>query len=151
MEPKQAIHDNYFVFSLLRSCYVTDMIKKLKLYLLVTTVLFKTEFGHLLFTKSCIIVLFLVLNGYFIYQDNSSISSLMAKNIAVYKNLCGSTLQKQKTENCRASQHWHIVILFFHLQLFRHLNSRYLNKSILITLLFSSINNSKPTKIPISG
>ena len=78
-------------FLLLRLCYVTDMIKILELGLLVITILFKTEFGHLLFVKSCIIALFLVLNRYY---DNSSISSLMAENIAVNENLWGSTLQK---------------------------------------------------------
>ena len=67
------------------------MIKILELGLLVITILFKTEFGHLLFVKSCIIALFLVLNRYY---DNSSISSLMAENIAVNENLWGSTLQK---------------------------------------------------------
>ena len=87
------------IFSLLASCYVTDMIKKLELCLLIITILFKTEFGHLLFAKSSIIVFFLVLNRYFIYQDNSSISSLVAENIAIYKNLSASTLQKQKTKN----------------------------------------------------
>ena len=51
-------------FLLLRLCYVTDMIKILELGLLVITILFKTEFGHLLFVKSCIIALFLVLNRY---------------------------------------------------------------------------------------
>ena len=72
------------------------MIKILELGLLVITILFKTEFGHLLFVKSCIIALFLVLNRYY---DNSSISSLMAENIAVNENLWGSTLQKQKRMN----------------------------------------------------
>ena len=80
-------------FLLLRLCYVTDMIKILELGLLVITILFKTEFGHLLFVKSCIIALFLVLNRYY---DNSSISLLMVENIAVNENLWGSTLQKQK-------------------------------------------------------
>ena len=80
-----------FFFLLLCLCYVTDMIKILELGLLVITILFKTEFGHLLFVKSCIIALFLVLNRYY---DNSSISSLMAENIAVNENLWGSTLQK---------------------------------------------------------
>ena len=78
-------------FLLLRLCYVTDMIKILELGLLVITILFKTEFGHLLFVKSCIIALFLVLNRYY---DNSSISLLMVENIAVNENLWGSTLQK---------------------------------------------------------
>ena len=67
------------------------MIKILELGLLAITILFKTEFGHLLFVKSCIIALLLVLNRYY---DNSSISSLMAENIAVNENLWGSTLQK---------------------------------------------------------
>ena len=85
---------------MLRLCYVTDMIKILELGLLVIAILFKTEFGHLLFVKSCIIALFLVLNRYY---DNSSISSLMAENIAVNENLWGSTLQKQKLKK----NEWH--------------------------------------------
>ena len=87
-------------FLLLRLCYVTDMIKILELGLLVITILFKTEFGHLLFVKSCIIALFLVLNRYY---DNSSISLLMVENIAVNENLWGSTLQKQKLKK----NEWH--------------------------------------------
>ena len=47
MEPKQATHYNYFViFSLLCSCHVTDMLKKLELRLLVVIILFKMKFGH---------------------------------------------------------------------------------------------------------
>ena len=87
-------------FLLLRLCYVTDMIKILELGLLVIAILFKTEFGHLLFVKSCIIALFLVLNRYY---DNSSISLLMVENIAVNENLWGSTLQKQKLKK----NEWH--------------------------------------------
>ena len=87
-------------FLLLRLCYVTDMIKILELGLLVITILFKTEFGHLLFVKSCIIALFLVLNRYY---GNSSISLLMVENIAVNENLWGSTLQKQKLKK----NEWH--------------------------------------------
>ena len=34
------------VFLLLCSCYVTDLIKKLELHLLVVIILFKIEFGH---------------------------------------------------------------------------------------------------------
>ena len=46
MEPKQTTHYNYFViFSLLCSCHVTDMIKKLELRLLLI-ILFKIEFGY---------------------------------------------------------------------------------------------------------
>ena len=85
---------------MLRLCYVTDMIKILELGLLVIAILFKTEFGHLLFVKSCIIALFLVLNRYY---DNSSISLLMVENIAVNENLWGSTLQKQKLKK----NEWH--------------------------------------------
>ena len=65
MEPNQAIHDNYFVLFFIITfvlCYWYD--KKLELRLLVIAILFKTEFDHLLFVKSCIIVLFLVLNRY---------------------------------------------------------------------------------------
>ena len=76
------------------------MIKILELGLLVIAILFKTEFGHLLFVKSCIIALFLVLNRYY---DNSSISLLMVENIAVNENLWGSTLQKQKLKK----NEWH--------------------------------------------
>ena len=52
------------LFSLLRSCYVTDMTEKLELRLLVITILYQTEFENLHFVKPCIIVLFLVLNRY---------------------------------------------------------------------------------------
>ena len=46
MEPKQATHYNYFVIFLLSClCYVTDMLKKLELHLLVVIILFKIEFG----------------------------------------------------------------------------------------------------------
>ena len=53
MEPNQAIHDNYFVLFFIITfvlCYWYD--KKLELRLLVITILFKTEFDHLLFVKS---------------------------------------------------------------------------------------------------
>ena len=44
---KQATHYNYFVvFALLSLCYVTDMIKKQELCLLVVIILFKIEFWH---------------------------------------------------------------------------------------------------------
>ena len=46
MEPKQATNYNYFVIFSLCSCYVTDMLKKLKLRLLVVIILVKIEFGH---------------------------------------------------------------------------------------------------------
>ena len=47
MEPKQATHYNCFVvFSLLCSYYVTNIIKKLELRLLVVIILFKIEFGY---------------------------------------------------------------------------------------------------------
>ena len=47
MEPKQATHYNYFVVYLLCSYYVTDMIKKLELRLLVVIVLFRLNLGSL--------------------------------------------------------------------------------------------------------
>ena len=46
MKPKQTAHYNYFVFSLSCSYYVTDVIKKLELHLLVVIILFEIEFGH---------------------------------------------------------------------------------------------------------
>ena len=47
MEPKQTTRYNYFIiFSLLCSCYVTDMIKNVELHLLVVIILFKIEFGQ---------------------------------------------------------------------------------------------------------
>ena len=72
------------------------MIKKLELRLLVITILFETEFGHLLFVKSYITVLFLILNRYFIYQDDLFISSLMAENIAVFVRVCTSKAKSKK-------------------------------------------------------
>ena len=47
MKPKQATHcNNFVVFLLLCSYYVTDMIQKLKLRLLVVVISFKIEFEH---------------------------------------------------------------------------------------------------------
>ena len=47
MELKQAKHYNYcVVFLLLCSYYVTDIIKKLELHILLVIILFKIEFGH---------------------------------------------------------------------------------------------------------
>ena len=46
MKPKQTAHYNYFVFSSSCSYYVTDVIKKLELHLLVVIILFEIEFGQ---------------------------------------------------------------------------------------------------------
>ena len=46
MEPKEATHYYYFVVLLLCSCFVTDMLKKLELRLLLVIILFNIEFGH---------------------------------------------------------------------------------------------------------
>ena len=132
-------------FSLLCSCYVTHMIKRLELHLPVIIILYQTEFVHLHFVKSCIIVLFLgfkqiLRESIYLFIDGRKYCCKW-KFVAVYTS-------KQKTKNWMASQQFQFcnfsllaVILALKFRIKKR-KQKYMKHSVIF-------NDSKSTKISL--